>query len=88
MAYYRKLIRLLISVRAKSLSVFLVKGYVSNNQVRAYRCENCKAISEVLTVNYSNPNLLLYGCKDTKCKQKILRLDFAEAPMQGSIQIA
>ncbi len=77
---------MLISVREKSLSVFLVKGYISNNQVRSHRCENCKAISEVLTVNYSNPNLLLYGCKDAKYKQKILRLDFAEAPMQASIR--
>jgi hypothetical protein len=31
---------------------------------------------EVLTTNFSNPNLLLYGCKDSKCKHRLLRLDF------------
>jgi hypothetical protein len=60
------------------LNVFLLKGYVSNNQVKAERCEKCKAMSEVLTINYSNPNLLLFGCKDNKCKNKILRLNFDE----------
>jgi hypothetical protein len=74
-----------MSVREKSLSVFLMKGYISNNQVKAQRCENCKAISEVLTVNYGNPNLLLYGCRDTKCKHKILRLDFDESLSNTSI---
>jgi len=66
----------LVSIKEKPLNVFLIKGYVSNNQVKAERCENCKAMSEVLTINYSNPNLLLFGCKDTKCKNKILRLNF------------
>jgi len=70
---------LLVSVKNKSLNVFLVKGYVSNNQVKAERCENCKVTSEVLTINYSNPNLLLYGCKDSKCKNKILRLNFDDS---------
>jgi hypothetical protein len=74
-----------MSVRDKSLSVFLMKGYVFNNQVKAERCENCKAISEVLTVNYGNPNLLLYGCRDTKCKQKILKLDFEDDVSKSSI---
>jgi len=67
---------LLVSIKEKPLYVFLLKGYVSNNQVKAEHCENCKAISEVLTINHSNPNLLLFGCKDNKCKNKILRLDF------------
>ncbi len=64
------------STKEKSWSVLLLKGYVLNDQVRAERCENCKSTTEVLTKNYSNPNLLLYGCKDTKCKHRLLRLDF------------
>jgi hypothetical protein len=69
------------SLKDKPLSVFLLKGFISDNQVRAQPCEKCKAISEVITVNHSNPNLLLYGCKDTKCKHKILRLNFDEADL-------
>jgi len=57
-------------------SVMLVKGYVFNNNVRARQCEDCKSISEVLATNYTNPNLLLYGCKDSKCKHRLMRLDF------------
>jgi hypothetical protein len=67
---------MLNSVKEKSWSVLLIKGHVLNNQVRAERCENCKSTSEVLTTNFSNPNLLLYGCKDSKCRHKLLRLDF------------
>jgi hypothetical protein len=62
--------------KEKSWSVLLVKGYVMNDQVRAVRCENCKSITEALTANHNNPNLLLYGCKDTKCKHRLVRLDF------------
>jgi hypothetical protein len=62
--------------REKSWSVLLVKGYVRNDQVRAERCENCKSTTEVLTANHGNPNLLLYGCKDSKCKHRMLKLDF------------
>ncbi len=53
-----------------------MKGYVFNNQVRAERCANCKSTTEVLAANHNNPNLLLYGCKDSKCKHRLLRLDF------------
>jgi hypothetical protein len=62
--------------KEKSWSVLLVKGYVRNDQVRAERCENCKSTTEVLTTNHGNPNLLLYGCKDSKCKHRMLKLDF------------
>ena len=67
---------LLGTIKEKSWSVMLVRGYILNDQVRAKRCENCKSISEVLTTNYNNPNLLLYGCKDSKCKHRLMRLDF------------
>jgi len=53
-----------------------MKGYVLNDQVKAEQCENCKSQSEVLRTNFSNPNLFLYGCKDSKCKHRLLRLDF------------
>jgi hypothetical protein len=69
------------SIKEKSWSVLLVKGYVLNDQVRAERCEDCKSTTEVLIKNYNNPNLLLYGCRDSKCKHRLLRLDFnAEIP--------
>jgi hypothetical protein len=61
----------------------LVRGYVLNDHVTAERCEHCKSTCEVLTTNYNNPNLLLYGCKDSKCKHRLLRLDFgAEIPQK------
>lgn len=68
------------SIKEKSWSVLLVKGYVLNDQVRAVRCENCKSTTEVLTGNYNNPNLLLYGCRDSKCKHRLLRLAFDGPP--------
>jgi hypothetical protein len=64
------------SFKDKSWSVRLTEGYISNDQVRSDRCENCKSKTEVLTANFNNPNLLLYGCKDNKCKHRFLRLDF------------
>jgi hypothetical protein len=64
------------NLKEKSWSVLLIRGYVTNNQVRAERCENCKSTTEVLTLNQGNPNLMLYGCKDSKCKHRMLRLDF------------
>jgi len=63
------------SVKEKSWSVRLVEGYVLNDQVRADRCLNCKSIAEALATSPNNPNLLLYGCKDSKCKHRLLRLD-------------
>lgn len=64
------------SIKEKSWSVLLVKGYVHNDEVRAIRCENCKSTTEVLVANHHNPNLLLYGCKDAKCRHRMVRLDF------------
>jgi hypothetical protein len=68
---------MLISGKEKSWSVLLVEGRILNDQVRTRRCENCKSTSEVLITSFSNPNLLLYGCKDTKCTNRLLRLDFS-----------
>lgn len=61
--------------KEKSWSVLLLKGYVLNNTVRAPSCKNCKSTTEVLVANHNNPNLLLYGCKDSKCKHRMLRID-------------
>jgi hypothetical protein len=75
-------------VREKSWSVFLVKGYIDNDQIRAKRCENCKSTTEVLASNYGNPNLLLYGCKDSKCKHRLVRLDLeVEMACLKSVQV-
>ena len=67
---------MLISDKEKSWKVLLMKGYVLNDQVKALQCENCKSQSEILVNNFSNPNLFLYGCKDGKCRHRLLRLDF------------
>jgi len=74
---------MLISPKEKSWSVLLVEGHVLNYQVKAQRCENCKSTSEVLATNFSNPNLLLYGCKDSKCTHRLLRLDFTSEMHQA-----
>jgi len=68
---------MLSNFKLKSWSVFLVEGYLINEQVRALRCENCKSNTEILVTNHHNPNLLLYGCRDNKCKHCLLRLDLA-----------
>jgi hypothetical protein len=79
----KKAFLMFISIKEKSWSVLLIKGYVLNDQVRAERCENCKSTTEVLIKNFNNPNLLLYGCRDNKCKHRLLRLDFnAEIPQE------
>jgi len=70
------------NIKEKSWSVRLIEGYVLNDQVRAQRCENCRSTTEILVANYGNPNLLLYGCKESKCKHRMLRLDF-EAGVQN-----
>ncbi|XHH08874.1 MAG: hypothetical protein ACFCUE_15120 [Candidatus Bathyarchaeia archaeon] len=66
---------MLQSFKAKS-SIILVEGVVFNDTVKAKQCADCKCVSEILVANYSNPNLLLYGCKDSKCKNRLLRLSF------------
>jgi hypothetical protein len=62
--------------KEKSWSVLLVRGYILGDQVRSDCCQNCKSTCEVLRVNFGNPNLMLYGCSENKCKHKLLRLDF------------
>ncbi len=69
-------------LREKSWSVFLANGYFLNNQVKSGRCQDCKSTGEVLRVNFSNPNLLLYGCRDGKCRHRMLRIDFG-AEIEG-----
>lgn len=61
--------------KEKSWSVFLSDGYVIDNQVMSGRCQNCKSTAEILRVNFNNPNLVLYGCKDGRCMHRLLRLD-------------
>jgi hypothetical protein len=69
---------MLSNFKLKSWSVFLVEGYLINEQVRALRCEDCKSNTEILASNYHNPNLLLYGCRESKCKHHLLRLDLTD----------
>jgi hypothetical protein len=76
------MLSLLVSIKSRSMSVFLVKGIILNDKVKSNRCENCNAASEVLAVNFANPNLLLYGCMDKKCKQKILKLNFDDPQLK------
>jgi hypothetical protein len=63
----------------------LVKGYIFNDTVKAKQCADCKCISEVLVANFNNPNLMLYGCKDTKCKHRLLRLNFDSLALETNI---
>jgi len=65
--------------KEKSWSILLVRGYVLDDQVRALQCENCKSITHVLTANFGNPNLILFGCTEAKCRHRLLRLDFDDA---------
>ena len=67
---------MLSTIKEKSWSVMLINGHLSNDQVRAKRCENCKSTSQVIAGNYGNPHLFLYGCEDSKCRHRLLRLDF------------
>ena len=64
------------NAKEKSWSVLLIKGYILNDHVRAERCLNCKLEPELLVASCNNPNVLLYGCSSSKCKQRLLRLDF------------
>lgn len=64
------------SLKEKSWSVLLAKAYILNDEVRGKQCENCKSTTHALTGNFGNPNLFLYGCKDSKCKNRLLRLEF------------
>ena len=76
------MLSVLVSIKSKSLSVFLVKGVVLDNRVKTNRCENYNAVSKVLTVNFANPNLLSYGRMDKKCKQKILKLNLEDPQLK------
>jgi hypothetical protein len=67
---------MLVPVKEKIWKVLLMKGCVLNDQVKAEQCEDCKSMSQVLTTNFSNPNLFLCGCKDSKCRHRLLQLDF------------
>lgn len=64
------------SFKEKSWSVLLVEAHIANCEVRGTLCENCKSATQALTANFGNPNLFLYGCKDSKCKNRLLRLEF------------
>jgi hypothetical protein len=63
-------------LKEKSWSVFLADGYILDNQVKSPICQNCKSTGEVLRVNCSDPNLVLYGCDGDKCRHRLLRVDF------------
>ncbi|MCW3999359.1 MAG: hypothetical protein NWE93_03880 [Candidatus Bathyarchaeota archaeon] len=77
---------MLSTIKEKSWSVLLEEGFMLNGQVRGQRCFNCKSAAEILALNQSNPNLLLYGCKDTKCKHRFLRLDMEKEGLPNNPQ--
>jgi hypothetical protein len=64
------------NIKEKSWSVRLVDGYILDNQVRGKNCGNCESVSKIVANNFSNPNLVLYGCNGHKCKHKLIRLKF------------
>ena len=67
---------MLVGEKEKSWSVRLAQSYIIKDQVRANFCQDCKSVSEIIVRNFNNPNLVLYGCKDIKCKHRLLRLNF------------
>ena len=56
-----------------------MKGYILKDEVRADRCRDCSSKSEVLARNFNDRNLILFGCRDGKCKNRLLRLEFDQA---------
>ncbi len=61
-------------VKEKSWSVKLIKGYILNNQVRNNYCGTCKSTSRPVAGNYNDPNIVLFGCNDRKCKHILMRM--------------
>lgn len=67
----------LLSVfKEKSWSVRLVDGYILGNQVKGTHCDNCEGMSKLVANNFSNPNMVLFGCNGHKCKHRLIRLYF------------
>jgi hypothetical protein len=60
----------------KSWSIRLIDGYISGNQVKSKSCGNCESVSRLVANNFSDPNMVLYGCTGHKCKNKLIRLKF------------
>ncbi len=70
---------LFLPAKKKALSVILVDGFLLNNQVRAEQCKGCDSTTKLLVHNLSNPNLVLYGCSNHKCKQNLIRVEIDSA---------
>jgi len=66
--------RLLTLFKEKSWSVRLSDGHVLNNQVRTENCGDCESRSYLVARNYSDPNVVLFGCNGHRCKHKLIRL--------------
>jgi hypothetical protein len=62
-------------IKEKSWSVKLIKGYILGNEVKTNYCGDCKSTSQPVTGNYSNPNIVLFGCNDRKCKHTLIRMN-------------
>jgi hypothetical protein len=63
-------------LREKSWSVKLIEGNISQNKVRGNHCEGCLNNCDLMVNNYTNPNLVLFGCRARKCQHKLIRLSF------------
>ena len=61
----------------KPWSVKIHAGYFSDSEgyVRAKQCGNCRSVPELLAINNSNPNLILLGCREGKCRNRLMRLE-------------
>jgi len=64
-------------VKVKSWSVKVVDGYILNDQVRSAQCKGCDSATKLVVGNNDDPNLILYGCGDHKCKHTLIRMNFS-----------
>jgi hypothetical protein len=62
--------------KEKSWSVRLSGGYLVNGVVKADLCKGCDASTTIVARNKGNPNLLLFGCSGSKCKHRLIRINF------------
>jgi hypothetical protein len=52
--------------RKISRGAHFLDEYIFGDQVNSRHCVGCNSSGELLRVNFSNPNLILFGCRDDK----------------------
>ena len=65
--------------KEKSWSVKLVDGFVSGSHVKATLCTGCPGASSLVVLKCGNPNMVLYGCEGSKCRHRLIKVQFRNA---------